>query len=79
MDTKDTKEPLDQKVEDARHSNEENSTMDFLDDVQPREKELMRRVDWRLLPILGALYAIALIDRINVWDFHFPSDREGLS
>ena len=30
------------------------------------EKKLIRRVDWRLLPILGALYSIALIDRVNV-------------
>jgi hypothetical protein len=25
-----------------------------------------RRVDWRLLPILGILYALALIDRTNI-------------
>ncbi|KAA8895790.1 major facilitator superfamily domain-containing protein [Sphaerosporella brunnea] len=30
------------------------------------EQELIRRVDWRLLPILGALYSIALIDRTNL-------------
>jgi hypothetical protein len=30
------------------------------------EKKLMRRVDRRLLPILGALYSIALIDRTNI-------------
>ena len=30
------------------------------------EKKLIRKVDWRLLPILGALYAISLIDRTNV-------------
>jgi hypothetical protein len=30
------------------------------------EKKLIRKVDLRLLPILGALYAIALIDRVNV-------------
>jgi len=29
-------------------------------------KALIRKVDKRLLPILGALYSIALIDRINV-------------
>lgn len=33
------------------------------------EKKLIRRVDWRLLPILGALYSIALIDRVNVSNF----------
>jgi len=33
----------------------------------PREaKRIIRKVDRRLLPILGALYSIALIDRINV-------------
>jgi len=31
-----------------------------------REAKLMRRIDWRLLPILGALYSISLIDRTNV-------------
>ena len=30
------------------------------------ENELIRKVDWRLLPILGILYSIALIDRANV-------------
>lgn len=30
------------------------------------EKRLLRKIDWRLLPILGALYSIALIDRTNV-------------
>ncbi|KAJ9636860.1 hypothetical protein H2199_007854 [Coniosporium tulheliwenetii] len=30
------------------------------------EHKLIRKVDWRLLPILGALYAIALIDRVNI-------------
>ena len=33
---------------------------------QIEEKRLIRKVDWRLLPILGALYSIALIDRTNV-------------
>jgi len=31
-----------------------------------RSKALIRKIDRRLLPILGALYSIALIDRINV-------------
>lgn len=30
------------------------------------ELRLVRRIDYRLLPILGALYAVALIDRNNV-------------
>jgi hypothetical protein len=30
------------------------------------EKKLVRKIDWRLLPILGALYSISLIDRTNV-------------
>ncbi|KAI9763517.1 MAG: hypothetical protein M1840_000470 [Geoglossum simile] len=30
------------------------------------EKKLIRKVDYRLLPILGALYAISLIDRVNI-------------
>lgn len=30
------------------------------------EKILIRKIDLRLLPILGALYAISLMDRVNV-------------
>ncbi len=30
------------------------------------EKILIRKIDMRLLPILGALYAISLVDRVNV-------------
>ncbi|KAF1836511.1 phthalate transporter-like protein [Decorospora gaudefroyi] len=33
---------------------------------QVEEKRLVRKVDWRLLPILGAMYSIALIDRTNI-------------
>ena len=30
------------------------------------EKKLIRKIDGRLLPILGLLYSIALIDRVNI-------------
>lgn len=30
------------------------------------EKNLVRKIDLRLLPILGGLYAISLVDRVNV-------------
>ncbi|KAK7057569.1 MFS domain-containing protein [Favolaschia claudopus] len=30
------------------------------------ERKLLRRIDWRLLPILGILYALALVDRTNI-------------
>lgn len=40
--------------------------LEFLEDCEHREKQLIRRIDWRLLPIIGALYAISLIDRTNV-------------
>lgn len=44
----------------------EQSDSDLLDEYRPHEGRLMRKIDWRLLPILGALYAIALVDRVNV-------------
>jgi hypothetical protein len=28
--------------------------------------DFRRRIDWRMLPLLGALYAISVIDRINL-------------
>jgi hypothetical protein len=37
----------------------------FRDD-RAYETLLVRKIDGRLLPILGALYAISLIDRVNV-------------
>lgn len=36
------------------------------------EKKLIRKIDGRLLPILGALYSIALIDRVNVSPLCLP-------
>jgi len=39
---------------------------EILDYDAVNEKKLIRRVDWRLLPILGALYSISLIDRTNI-------------
>lgn len=29
------------------------------------KRKILRRVDWRLLPIVGAVYCISLIDRTN--------------
>jgi hypothetical protein len=44
---------------------EEQSSVEYV--VTPdQERKLLRKIDWRLLPILGALYSIALIDRTNV-------------
>ncbi|KAH7346080.1 major facilitator superfamily domain-containing protein [Pyrenochaeta sp. MPI-SDFR-AT-0127] len=40
------------------------SALDDFADIN--EKKLIRKIDWRLLPILGALYSIALIDRTNI-------------
>lgn len=33
------------------------------------EKKLLRKVDYRLVPILAALYSISVIDRVNVSSF----------
>jgi hypothetical protein len=38
----------------------------IIEEQHAREKRLIRKVDLRLLPILGALYAISLVDRVNV-------------
>lgn len=60
-----------EKVNDATHDENQGvasqspaSSADEFD--AHHENKLMRKVDWRLLPILGALYSIALIDRVNV-------------
>ena len=33
------------------------------------EKKLLRKVDYRLVPILAALYSISVVDRVNVSTF----------
>jgi hypothetical protein len=53
------------------HSSSPDNDMEIQRDTllryaQAYENELIRKVDRRLLPILGALYAISLIDRVNV-------------
>ena len=45
-------------------AHDSNGSDAIYDEVE--EKRLIRKIDWRLLPILGALYSIALIDRTNV-------------
>ncbi|KAK2797122.1 hypothetical protein FQN50_009313 [Emmonsiellopsis sp. PD_5] len=45
---------------------EHSTTLDAEREFNINEKALIRKIDWRLLPILGALYAIALIDRVNI-------------
>jgi len=64
---------MDSKVaaEQTEHTKEENiitppSEQEQVQYDAQTEKKLIRRVDWRLLPILGALYSIALIDRVNI-------------
>ncbi len=48
-------------------SNEQPILQDHVPDyVSHTENRLIRKIDLRLLPILGALYSIALIDRVNV-------------
>jgi hypothetical protein len=39
------------------------------------EKKLLRRIDWRLLPLLAAMYVIKTIDAQNVghWIYHWRS------
>lgn len=42
------------------------------------EKKLVRRVDRRLLPMLGVLYSIALIDRVNISNARISGMEEDL-
>lgn len=56
--------------QDIKHLETAN-TLDVLTSDAPEldsqaEKRLIRKIDRRQLPVLGALYSIALIDRINV-------------
>ncbi|CCX04326.1 major facilitator superfamily domain-containing protein [Pyronema domesticum] len=50
-----------QKAEDVHSSSDREAGVDI-----EYEQKLIHKVDWRLLPILGALYSVALIDRTNM-------------
>ncbi len=45
------------------HSEQEEQTLTINED---QARKLIRRVDVRILPTLGALYAVALVDRVNL-------------
>ncbi|OAG40778.1 hypothetical protein AYO21_05076 [Fonsecaea monophora] len=50
----------------SAHEQPQRVNEDQLDWDQHAENKLVRKIDWRLIPILGALYSIALIDRVNI-------------
>ncbi|KAF2747975.1 MFS general substrate transporter [Sporormia fimetaria CBS 119925] len=51
-------------VLDSSKTGSDTSMMD--EDSRKLERQTTRKVDWRLVPILGACYAISAIDRINI-------------
>ncbi|KAL7276237.1 hypothetical protein RUND412_000773 [Rhizina undulata] len=59
MAEKETFEHVDQST--ARANSDSEAGLDLA-----YEKTLIHKVDWRLLPIMGALYSVALIDRGNI-------------
>lgn len=54
----------DSKLEALQMEEHGSTTMETFDEIE--EKKLIRKIDWRLLPILGALYSISFIDRGNI-------------
>ena len=51
----------------ASKNSVDNVYIEQLDAEDPHmERRVLRKIDFRLLPILGALYTIALIDRTNI-------------
>lgn len=51
----------------ASKTSVDNVYIEQLNTEDPRmERRVLRKIDFRLLPILGALYTIALIDRTNI-------------
>lgn len=51
----------------ASKNSVDNVYIEHLNTEDPHmERRVLRKIDFRLLPILGALYTIALIDRTNI-------------
>ena len=67
MDDKQTL-PYDTKINVAKEDVEQVENAGHEQDLHDAkfEKRVIRKIDWRLLPILGCLYTIALVDRSNV-------------
>ena len=61
-----SKEALASEVEDARKEHDESSPQQ-VDEFDPKlAAKLRHRIDWRLLPALASMYAIALLDCNNL-------------
>ena len=67
-----TKMNIDSKVDHEEHfgdetqSKEEQEYPSILQEFSKEdEKKILRRIDWRLLPITGAIYCVSLVDRSN--------------
>jgi len=50
----------------SQHERVEDASLTAVEHDPHWQKKLIRKIDGRLLPILGAIYSIALIDRINI-------------
>ncbi|RVX74085.1 hypothetical protein B0A52_01917 [Exophiala mesophila] len=68
-----TKMNIDSKVDHEEHfgdetqSKEEQEYPSILQEFSKEdEKKILRRIDWRLLPITGAIYCVSLVDRSNL-------------
>lgn len=67
QDSTDTNKHLDiQHDEYAKESQSPPAEQPSIEFDKKTEQKLIRRVDRRLLPMLGVLYSIALIDRVNI-------------
>ncbi|KIV93486.1 hypothetical protein PV10_04697 [Exophiala mesophila] len=69
----DIKMNIDSKVDHEEHfgdetqSKEEQEYPSILQEFSKEdEKKILRRIDWRLLPITGAIYCVSLVDRTNL-------------
>ncbi|RVX67221.1 hypothetical protein B0A52_08655 [Exophiala mesophila] len=56
--------PVNIAVDDKKDASELESGVSEALEIQ--ERKIRRKIDWRLLPITGALYAVSLIDRLNL-------------
>jgi sugar phosphate permease len=60
-------EALDEEIGINKQSNRRHMNEATLSDVQKKlEAKVLRKVDWRLIPILGLLYSVAGLDRVNL-------------
>lgn len=73
----DYKENVESQVDEYTNAGLSPEDLSFLQNFPPEhKKKLLRKIDWRLVPLLLFLYLITYIDKVNIGNAKIVSCRE---